>query len=352
MSFDSRPRWNPFKKKPNGQGIDHSCLNCETVFQGKFCPQCGQKADTKRLSVFHVFRDFYTALFDSNKGFLRNVIDLSTNPGAMLKDYISGKRQRYLSAGKYTFFLILVFTVNISVLETHFGFFRTLTEQLDRLESIVPETTDETKSVHGATKVAAKTKNTEGISKSSNKSGIRPDEYGIHGDDDAKELNINMSWLGTKIKKRVSYKRGLKFLRFLLPQYHQALFNSLKFLFVLWVPIFAFFSYVAYFRETYNFAEHITINAFVYAHILFIFSLFSPLYWLLPEMALTTLGTSTLASFFYLAYSYISVFGKGRWQFFRLSGSIGFATFTYIVILSVLTAFQAVHFAVQNIEYL
>ncbi len=74
---------------------EHKCLNCETVFNGNYCPVCGQSAKEKRLSFADIFSNLMGIILNMEKGFLYTVLCLILRPGYMMRDYISGRRIRY-----------------------------------------------------------------------------------------------------------------------------------------------------------------------------------------------------------------------------------------------------------------
>ena len=218
------------------------CKNCKTDFKGNFCPQCGQKAAVKRLSLLAVFNDFVLAITDTERGFLKTVLDLSQRPGPMVEKYISGKRARYISAGKYTFFLVVLFTINISFLENHFGFFRSLTEKVHHLEF----------SDQG---LYVKNDNKQEESKKEDPQ----DKVDLPVKKD-KRVNINMFG----IHKELSHQEALQFIKTFMPLVHSKLFDYSKYLTISWIPLFSILSFLFFFRSPYNFAEHFTFNAFVF----------------------------------------------------------------------------------------
>ncbi len=312
-----------------------NCLNCDTSFSGHYCPQCGQKSETKRLTVVSVTKDFLDAISDSDRGFLKTVIDLSQDPRVMLKNYISGKRRRYLSAGKYSFFLIVVFTVCASYLEYHFSWFENMTRGIESFE-VVQEKEDK---FHYTTK-----SNAEKIAKEN------PDA--IIGAGEKKDMHFKFDFLNTKVDKKVSKSDMIQYAKYLIPRYHRTLFDYLKVFVVLWIPIFAFFSFLFFYNQGYNFAEHITINAYIYAHILLIYIVFSPLYWLLPQMVTTTAVTSSVAALFYLLYSYFQVFSKGHYRVVKTSLCLMFSLSTYLVTLFALVLVVAFYIFMSHIDKL
>ncbi|SEP56689.1 DUF3667 domain-containing protein [Neolewinella agarilytica] len=86
-----------------------TCLNCQTAFSGHFCPNCGQKASTRRYSWSYVFsKDFLSDIFNFDRGFLHTLRDLSYRPGHLVNDYLQGKRKTYFNA---VGFLLIVLAI-------------------------------------------------------------------------------------------------------------------------------------------------------------------------------------------------------------------------------------------------
>lgn len=81
------------------------CLNCEGSVSSKFCPECGQKTDTHRITFKHfVMHDILHGVWHFEKGILFSLREGITRPGKAGMDYISGKRIRYYNV----FYLILL----------------------------------------------------------------------------------------------------------------------------------------------------------------------------------------------------------------------------------------------------
>jgi len=103
-----------FKRKPNQiKGLE--CLNCGQPLTGNenFCSYCGQKNSTKALSFSVFLNNLFSGFFSYDSRFWRTFIPLLTKPGKVSKDYIEGKRQRFVNPFQLylnvsiVFFLIL-----------------------------------------------------------------------------------------------------------------------------------------------------------------------------------------------------------------------------------------------------
>lgn len=88
---------------------DTNCLNCGAEVTGRFCSECGQENREPRESfgklVYHFFSDF--THFDS-KVFL-TLKDLIFKPGFLTKEYLAGRRQRYLHPIRMYLFVSFVY---------------------------------------------------------------------------------------------------------------------------------------------------------------------------------------------------------------------------------------------------
>lgn len=96
------------------------CLNCSTalVHTAKFCPNCGQKTSTHRLSFHDIWHDLVHAFTHADKGFPFLLLALIKNPGLVIKEYVAGKRVKYFSPS--TFLLIIVGLASLAMGISHF----------------------------------------------------------------------------------------------------------------------------------------------------------------------------------------------------------------------------------------
>lgn len=93
-----------------------TCLNCTEPVSQKFCPNCGQKCDTHRITFKHlVFHDIIHGIWHFEKGILFTIKEALTRPGKAALDYIAGKRIRY-----YNVFYLALLLIGLNLFLVHF----------------------------------------------------------------------------------------------------------------------------------------------------------------------------------------------------------------------------------------
>lgn len=71
------------------------CKNCETNFEGNFCPECGQSAGVKHITFKDTLADFSDTIFSIDAPLFYTMLSLFKNPGRMLREFLAGKRKTY-----------------------------------------------------------------------------------------------------------------------------------------------------------------------------------------------------------------------------------------------------------------
>lgn len=98
-----------------------SCKNCETIFEGNYCPNCGQSTKQFDRPLHFLLVDFAGNVFAFDTRLWLSIKHLLTKPGKFETDYVHGKRRRYMPPFRlyvfvsFVFFLLLGFTTNHSV---------------------------------------------------------------------------------------------------------------------------------------------------------------------------------------------------------------------------------------------
>jgi hypothetical protein len=96
-----------------GEGTEHSsgpatCANCQTVFSGHYCPECGQKAHVHR-SLAAIGHDIMHGVLHLDGKLWHTLPLLAFKPGDLTRRYIAGERAKFVSP--MAMFLFTVFAM-------------------------------------------------------------------------------------------------------------------------------------------------------------------------------------------------------------------------------------------------
>jgi len=93
----------------NKKGIE--CLNCKQPISDNdnFCSNCGQVNDELPLSIKQFISEFFSGFFSFDTRFFNTFIPLLFKPGRISKDYIEGKRRRYVNPFQLYLHVTIVF---------------------------------------------------------------------------------------------------------------------------------------------------------------------------------------------------------------------------------------------------
>ncbi|MEZ5959554.1 MAG: DUF3667 domain-containing protein [Hyphomonadaceae bacterium] len=92
--------------REGGQPGSGNCPNCDAPITGRFCSNCGQHAHPKR-KLSGVIGEFMYGLWNFDTKAWRTLPMVLFRPGTLTRDYVYGKRARYLSP--LTLFLFSIF---------------------------------------------------------------------------------------------------------------------------------------------------------------------------------------------------------------------------------------------------
>lgn len=87
---------------------DKTCLNCNHVVENKYCPNCGQQNTETRQSFHYLFTHFVEDLTHYDGSFWKTIKALLFRPGRLTKEYLEGKRLRYVPPVKLYIFISFV----------------------------------------------------------------------------------------------------------------------------------------------------------------------------------------------------------------------------------------------------
>jgi hypothetical protein len=92
--------------------LQPNCLNCGVTLQGAFCHVCGQKAASVHLGLHDFVHDATHEFLHLDGKILHTVRLLATRPGELTREFLAGRRARYISPVRlYLTFSLIFFTL-------------------------------------------------------------------------------------------------------------------------------------------------------------------------------------------------------------------------------------------------
>ncbi|MBC7769079.1 MAG: DUF3667 domain-containing protein [Phycisphaerales bacterium] len=99
-----------------GQAGDGQCANCGAKVKGRYCQDCGQATHANR-KLFHLIEEVLHSLFHLDTKLWRTLPMAIFRPGTLTRNYVFGKRARYISPLALFLFTIFLMFFAVSFLE-------------------------------------------------------------------------------------------------------------------------------------------------------------------------------------------------------------------------------------------
>lgn len=97
------------------RGGGDTCFNCGAPLSGPFCHICGQRADDLQRPIWTFFKELLDAIFDTDSKIIKTILALIFVPGGLSRDFIEGKRARYLPPFRLYIVLLFAFFATLSI---------------------------------------------------------------------------------------------------------------------------------------------------------------------------------------------------------------------------------------------
>jgi hypothetical protein len=91
------------------QRKETNCLNCGTQVIGRYCHDCGQENIEPKESVWHLISHFFQDITHFDGKFFTSLKDLIFKPGFLSREYMLGRRARYLHPIRMYLFTSAIF---------------------------------------------------------------------------------------------------------------------------------------------------------------------------------------------------------------------------------------------------
>ena len=96
------------------------CLNCNALVDQSYCPACGQKASTGRITIAGLIKELPHAIFHVDKGILFNIVQLIKRPGPAIIDFLNGKRKSFFHPATFLVLALVLNYIVVKVTDLHF----------------------------------------------------------------------------------------------------------------------------------------------------------------------------------------------------------------------------------------
>jgi hypothetical protein len=102
------------------QRKEKNCLNCGTTVIGKYCHVCGQENTEPKESVWQLVSHFFSDITHFDGKFFTSLKDLIFKPGFLSKEYMVGRRAKYLNPVRmYVFTSFIFFLIFFSLFKVN-----------------------------------------------------------------------------------------------------------------------------------------------------------------------------------------------------------------------------------------
>lgn len=98
---------------------DKTCLNCCYVVEKNYCPNCGQENTETRKTFHHLFTHFVEDLVHYDGAFWISIKYLLFDPARLTKEYLVGKRKKFVPPVKLYIFINFLTFFLLSILPSN-----------------------------------------------------------------------------------------------------------------------------------------------------------------------------------------------------------------------------------------
>lgn len=101
---------------------EHRCPNCGAIANQQFCTACGQEQKDYHVSFPRIAKDFLGDTFNFDSRLFRSLGPLVVRPGFLTREFIEGRRVRYIPPLRLYLFISIVFFALMTTLMDRVGF--------------------------------------------------------------------------------------------------------------------------------------------------------------------------------------------------------------------------------------
>ena len=238
------------------------CKNCDHQFSGKFCSNCGQSVKELERPIRFMVADFMGTIITFDTRLLKTLVTILFKPGYLTIDFLAGKRARYMPPFRFYLFIsfvmfLLMSTVTNKSIKDNYG-----KDKQGNLigTSTIAAVTDSIKNSKDTAFVAAR----QAIQ-------IELDSADV----DSSEIDEIDDYIDTFEKAiediedgKSKYAKQVKMIQDYPELYINKLYQYTSWSLFLFMPIFAFFLWISFFRTRKLYIGHLifalNIHSFIF----------------------------------------------------------------------------------------
>lgn len=244
------------------------CKCCGEIYQGNFCPRCGQPCTTSRYHMSNALKNIAGGFFNIDSGFGRTLIDLFYRPGHLIREFVTGRRAFYFRPFQMLFIMAAIYVMTVQLVDPD----ALRQEQLLQSEAITPEQKAKVKQVSDSVKqVVTYELEEEGINVRE-LTDLLTDEVGIPIVSEGKSnLLTGDNSLTNRFNRFVESHPFVKRVVDLLKGWFH---GNKAFLVLITLPLFALATRFVFrkprYRPRFNITEHLFVQAFIACQLLLV----------------------------------------------------------------------------------
>ena len=333
------------------------CSNCSQRFEAHYpyCPYCGQQTEDK-LTLGILFNNTVSNYFSVDARFFKSYLPLMFKPGFLAKEFVDGKRIKYLHPAQMYLFISVVFFFLFSFIS------REQTQNVDKfIKKDMVFSTKEKDSIKEAEKDSIVLRSFQTIKENQKQMGLNDEDlksldsvvnnknghnnaiFGVGfnqrvvdslieagAEDTVIYKTMGMKTSDGYVKKRF-YQQMLKFLKNKSGgSVLQTFYDSVPIAMFILLPIFAFILKIFYFKKG-PFAYHLVFSFYFFSFLFMVFSMLvlASLLWVdFPGWIIAIVMFST---FFYLFFGVKRFYQQGYFLSFIKSNVISFLFLSMVI---------------------
>ncbi len=251
---------------------EHPCPNCNFVYKGKFCPDCGQSVSEFDRPFGFIFYDFLGNVVAFDSRLIKTILALMFRPGKLTTEFFKGKRASYAPPFRVFIFLSFILFLMLQITTS-----RSLTNVLDysfKEAEVLADSVNLAKLDSVAFNIAIEDKED-----SSKQVTLDFDLKKIVNQENLRASLLNVAGqLEERLKNTEDKEKRRTLLRFIdiCRSPNQLVSRILKYLswaFFILLPVFALLLKLLYVRRKKNFIRHLVYSVHLHSFMFFLFGL-------------------------------------------------------------------------------